>query len=130
MRGDLILGQLDRDLACAIALGFVEKPQVVANPLAITVHDARMRPLGTVSDWLAGADPLDVATKEYLEARQTATQAGMKKMGQGGWAGSSAIKTREDANRKAIDAKNRGKQLLIERKTLEAARKEGLRVIE
>jgi len=130
MRADPILGQLDRDLACAIALGYVEKPQVVANANAITVHDARMQPIGTVADWLAGDDPLDRLTFDYLHGRHQAMQAGTKKIGQGGWAGSAAIKAREEGNRRANDAKKQAYQLLTERGVLAAARQEGLRVIE
>ncbi len=126
---DPILGQLDRDLACAIALGVVESPRVVANAQAITLHDERMRPLGSLPGWLDTNDPLDQATRTYLVARQQAVQAGTPKIGQGGWAGSSAIKQREEANRRAIEAKKTAVQLLQERGALAAARAQGLRVI-
>jgi hypothetical protein len=129
MRGDPILGQLDRDLACAIALAIVEKPQVHANVNVITLHDAQMRPLGSVSNWL-GDDPLDQLTRTYLEGRHQATQAGMRKLGQAGWAGSAAIKAREEGNRRANEARKKGNELLKERGVLDAARNQGLRVIE
>ena len=72
----------------------------------------------------------DRATRACLLARQEAIQAGARKMGQGGWAASSAVKQREEANRRAIEAKNRATQLLQERGVLAAARAQGLRVID
>lgn len=130
MMRDPILGQLDRDLACAIALGIVEAPRVVANAQVITLHDARMRSLGSLPSWLDTDDPLDQATRACLLARQEAIQAGAKNRGQGGWAASSAIKQREEANRRAIEAKNLAMQLLQQRGVLAAARAQGLRVMD
>lgn len=125
MRPDMLLGKVPKDLACGIALNFVEWPAAVANVNAFTVE-----PLGRVDNWLAGDDPLDVATREYLQARQAAVKAGTANMGQGAWAGSSAIKAREEANRKALEAKKRGLELLRQRGVLDHARKQGLHVID
>jgi hypothetical protein len=70
MRRGMLLGELDRDLACAIALGFVVNPRVIAELDCISVHDEAMRPLASQSGWLNTPDPLDVATREYLTARR------------------------------------------------------------
>ena len=72
MRPDMIFGQMPRDLACAIALGMVEAPRVGINVQSITLLDAQMRPADKVDNWLDGDDPLDVATRDYLRARQNA----------------------------------------------------------
>src|SRR5260221_7537045 len=69
MSRGLILNQLDRDLACAIALGIVEQPSVVANADNITLQDAQTRIIGTEPGWLNGDDPLDAVTRAYLIAR-------------------------------------------------------------
>jgi hypothetical protein len=129
MSRGLLCNVLDRDLACAVALGFVEMPGVAANARTITIHDAAMRPLGSVSDWLDGSDPLDVATREYLQARQEATLSGPKP-GAKPWEATARTKAREQASQRAIQARTRGKALLDERGVLARARAEKLRVIE
>jgi hypothetical protein len=129
MSRGLLCNVLDRDLACAVALGFVEMPGVAANARTITIHDAAMRPLGSVSDWLDGSDPLDVATREYLQARQEATLSGPK-LGAKPWEATARTKTREQASQRAIQARTRGKALLDERGVLVRARADKLRVIE
>ncbi len=129
MSRGLLCNVLDRDLACAVALGFVDMPGVAANARTITIHDAAMRPLGSVSDWLDGNDPLDVATREYLQARQEATLSGPK-MGAKPWEATARTKAREQANQRAIQARTRGKALLDERGVLARARADKLRVIE
>ena len=58
-----ILGRLDRDLVCAVALALVEYPQVIVNLEAVTLLDARMQPLGTEPGGLGGNDPLDTLTR-------------------------------------------------------------------
>ncbi len=128
MRHDLILGQLDRDLACAIALNLVEEPGVVANLESITLHDSHMRPLGTVRDWLSD-DSLDVATRDYLHARREASTAGMRRPGQTGWAVASGIKARDAANERARLARDLGRTLLVERGILAAAKRAGLKLL-
>ena len=129
MSRGLILGQLDKDLACAVALGLVESPRVAANPEAVTVHDAHMRPLGTVRGWLEGDDPLDVATREYLQARREANLTTTPRPGQAPWMAAAAIRTRDAANQRARTARERARALLGQRGTFAAARAAGLTVI-
>lgn len=129
MSRGLLCNVLDRDLACAVALGFVDLPRVMANPLTITLHDASMRPIGSVPDWLAGSDPLDVATREYLQARLTVTNSGPKPNAKP-WEAVARTKAREEASKRAIEARARGKTLLDERGVLALARAEGLPVTE
>jgi hypothetical protein len=125
-----ILGQFDRDLACAVALSLVEYPHIIANLNALTLLDAGMRPVGTEHDWLRGDDPLDVATREYLAARRDASLASVRRPGQTGWASASAVKTREEANSRARRARDLGRSLLIERGVIAHARRTGLKLID
>ena len=67
---------------------------------------------------------------EYrVKARQEAAQAGAYKP-PGSWAASSAIKQREEANKRALSARPKGHKLLVERGTLAQARKLGLHVVD
>jgi hypothetical protein len=125
----LILGQLDPDLACAIALGLVEHPRVVANQEAVTVHDACMRPLGTARNWLDPEDALDAATHDYLGARREAGLTTVPRPGQSAWGAASAARTRDLATRRAVQARQVGLRLLAERGTLAHARAAGLNVL-
>lgn len=129
MSRGLLCNDLDRDLACAVALGFVDLPRVTANARTITIHDANMRLIGAVPDWLSGADPLDVATREYLTARQEAALAGTKPNARP-WEAAARAKARDEATQRALKAKARGKELLEARGVLVRARAEKLRVIE
>lgn len=129
MTREAILEDVDRDLACAVALGIVEYPRVIALLDAVTVHDAAMRPICTQRDWLDGTDPLDVATREYLMARREAMGAGAKKLG-AGWAAAGAARQRDTAIIRANEAKAQGRALLIERGVLDRARTAGLKVFE
>jgi hypothetical protein len=129
MSRGLILGQLDPDLACAVALGLVESPRVAANPEAVTVLDASMRPVGTVRGWLDGDDPLDVATREYLQARREANLTTTPRPGQAPWMATAAIRTRDAANQRAREARERARALLNQRGTFATARAAGLPVI-
>ena len=129
MSRGLLCNVLDRDLACAVALGLVDRPGVVVNPQTITLQDAQMRPAGSVTDWLQGEDPLDVATREYLQARQEAILSGPKPNAKP-WEATARTKAREAANQRAIAARIRGRALLEERGVLARARAEGLRLIE
>ena len=129
MSRGLLGNVLDRDLACAVALGFVDLPRVATNPQTITIHDANMRPLGSVPDWLNSSDPLDVATREYLQARQEATLSGPK-LNAKPWEATARTKAREVANQRALAAKARGKALLDERGVLTQARADNLRVLD
>lgn len=129
MARELLCGTLDRDLACAVALGFVDMPTVATNVQTITIYDAHMRPLGSVPDWLAGNDPLDALTRTYLQARLEAAQSGPK-AGARPWEAAKRTKTRDEANQRANDARARGKALLDERGVLARARAAQLRIIE
>jgi hypothetical protein len=124
-----ILGQLDRDLACAIALGLVEDPHVGASPENITLLDDQMRPLGTERDWLAGDDPLDVATREYLVARREVARASLIRPGQTAWGSASAVKARDGASSRARAARDVGRLLLAQRGVLADARAAGRKLI-
>jgi hypothetical protein len=129
MSRDRILGQLDRDLACAVALGLVEDPRVVANLDVITLHDAFMRPLGAERDWLRGDDPLDAATRDYLQARREAAMTTVYRPGQSAWGAASAIKARDGATSRARQARDLGRALLAERGVLARARQAGLKLL-
>jgi hypothetical protein len=129
MKRTPILGQVDPDLACAVALGLVEWPRVVVSLEAITVHDAEMRAVGTVSDWLTREDALDAATHIYLAARREAGLTTMRRPGQSPWVAAAAIKTRDLANKRAVQARDLGRALLIERGVLAHAREAGLKVL-
>jgi hypothetical protein len=112
-RGPL-LGGLDRDLACAIALGFVTDPHVIADPEMIWILDADRRPLASQSRWLNTPDPLDVATREYLAPRRAL--AGNHR-------------DRGAATRKVFAAKAHVRRLLEARGVLRKARDAGLAVV-
>jgi hypothetical protein len=134
MRSDMILGSVPRDVACAAALGVVELPQLGINLNTITLNDAQMRPKDTLSNWLDGDDPLDVATRDYLKARQEANQSkrsgyGQSGYGSSGWAAAGSTKAREEAVKRSLEARKIGYQLLVERGVLEHARAKGMRVI-
>lgn len=124
------LERLDGDLACAIALGCVEHPQVVVTLNGITLHDERMRVLDQVNGWLRDDDPLHVATKQYLLARQEVSRAGMNTRPGYGWAAASQAKIRDTANQRALQAKGQAQALLEERGVFARARAAGLRVLE
>jgi hypothetical protein len=124
-----ILGQLDRDLACAIALGLIEDPHVAANPEAITLLDMNMRPLGTERDWLAGDDPLDVATRDYLVARKEVAAASVRRPGRTAWGSAGAIKARDGAADRACVAREKGRMLLVQRGVLANARGAALEAV-
>ena len=113
MARELILGQLHPDLACAIALGVVDNPQVTVTVDSITLTDPQRGNTRTLSAWL-GDDPLDQATREYLTARRDAMLHGQKARGPG-WAGAAAIKARDQANARAIQARNRAREILQQR---------------
>jgi hypothetical protein len=107
----------------------VEDPRVVASLEAVTVHDAHMRPLGSVRDWIDGSDPLGAATREYLTARRDAGKASAPRPGQGGWGAASAAKARDGANNRARQARDLARTLLAERGVLAQARGAGLRLL-
>jgi hypothetical protein len=129
MNRDRILGQLDRDLACAIALGLVEGPHVVANLESVSLHDEPMRLLGSVRNWLDGDDPLDAATRDYLRAKRDASAAAVRRPGQAPWGMAAAVKARDLANERARQARDLGRMLLAERGVLAQARRAGMKLV-
>jgi hypothetical protein len=129
MSRGLLLGHVPRDVACAVALGVVEDPRVVVTLEAVTLYDAAHRPLGTLPNWLAGDDPLDVATRDYLRARQEASMTTVRRPGQTAWNYATGAKTRDAANGRAREARERGRALLAERGVLAYARGAGLKLI-
>jgi hypothetical protein len=112
------LGGLDRDLACAIALGFVDDPHVIADLESIAVLDADKRLLASQSGWLSTLDPLDVATREYLRAQRALARASRERGGE-----------RDEVARKAYAAKGRVWRLLKVRGVLRMAREAGFAVV-
>ena len=128
MPRDPILGLLDRDIACAIALGVVESPLVTITPEAVGIIDPRTRATRTLAGWLDGSDPLDVAVREFLQARKDAMRAAPSGAG-GAWSSASTIKNRDAANQKAIAAKNRALAFVKERNVVQSARLAGFRVM-
>jgi len=129
MSRGLLCDLLDRDLACAVALNWVEMSGVVANAQTITFTDARQRQVGQVDDWLNGGDPLDTITRTFLTARLEAANAAPKANARP-WEATARIKTREEANKRAIAARQQGKALLQERGVFDLARSKNLRVVE
>jgi hypothetical protein len=124
----LILGKLDPDLACAIALGLVEHNFIVTNLECITIHDEDFRPLGQQRDWLTDEDPLDLATRDYLTARRQALFATHQAEADNAWAAAAGLATREEANRRAVEARAMGRAILEQRRVLESARAAGMTV--
>ena len=128
MARGLILGQLEPDTACAVALALVEMPRVVVSLEAVTLHDAHMRPLGTARDWLTD-DPLDAAVRDYLRAKREANMTTARRPNQPPWVAAAAVKTRDQATHRALAARDAGRLLLEERGFFAKARKAGLKVI-
>jgi len=120
---------LHPDLACAIALGVVDNPNVTASLDALVVTDPRLRTSRRQDGWLAGGDALIVATREYLTARRDAMLSAPRP-GQAAWSASAAAKTRDTANVRANQARARALQLLQQRGVLHFARRNGLTVRE
>jgi hypothetical protein len=118
---------LHPDVACAIALGVVDDPNVTASLETLTVVDARLRTTHSQPGWLDGADALSVATREYLTARRDAMLNGPRRT-QSGWAASAAIKARETANIRANQARNTALKILQDRGVLHHARRNGMTV--
>ncbi len=114
MRRGPLLGGLDRDLACAIAMGFVINPRVLADLEWIRIYDADMRPLASQSHWLDAQDPLDAATRAYLAARRALAAGSLD---------------RREATRHLLAAKAHVRRLLEARGVLRKAREVGLDVV-
>jgi hypothetical protein len=115
MSRGLLLGELDRDLACAIALGFVQDPRVIADLECIHIRDTDLRPLASQSGWLNTSDPLDAATREYLVARREMARL-------------PSSEARQVAVCNLIAVKQRVRQLLVARGVLRKARAAGLSI--
>ena len=120
---------LHPDLACAIALSIVDNPHVTASLDALVVTDPRLGSSRTQTGWLNGTDPLLITTREYLTARRDAMLASPRGA-PSAWAASSAVKTRETANARAIQARARALRLLQDRGVLHLARRSGMTVRE
>ena len=120
---------LHPDMACAIALGVVDNPNVTASLDALIIVDPRLRTTNTQAGWLNGADALVVATREYLTARRDAMLNGPRPT-QSGWAASATIKARETANIRANQARNNALKILQDRGVLHHARRAGMTVRE
>ena len=121
----------DLDLACAVAMGFVEHPRMIVNLNQLTVLDHRGQPSATYRDWLSQLDKLHILVREFLTARTTAQQATARTTGFGatGWGTASAIKHRDAANTRAITLKAEARQHLAERGALVRAKGLGLKIL-
>ena len=122
---------MDFDLACAVAMGFVEHPRMTANLHQLTVLDQRAIPVGTYRDWLSNVDKLHIITRDYLLAREDVTKTSPH-VGSGatGWAAATGVKTRYDATTRAQTAKSQARLLLTERGVFTRAKSIGLRVFD
>ena len=100
----LILGQLDPDLACAVALGYVEDPRVTVTLETVTLADARTRSSRVQAGWLGQGDPLDDLTRQYLSARLEVMR-NVPRPGLPAWDATRLIKARDGATVKAVQAK-------------------------
>ena len=92
--GEPLVDFIEHDLACGIALGFFEYRRARVTLEAVTLYDRNLRVRDLKSNWL-GTDPLDQATREYLEARR----ALMRIAGAGGkdaWSSPATAEERED----------------------------------
>ena len=128
MVSNLILGKIDPDIACAIALDLVECPRVSVCLEGISVYDERLQQRGVERDWLHPDDELHQATRDYLMARRAMQKATPRYGETGGWAVASATKNRQQALNQALEAKVRARLLLIQRDVFKAARQAGMTV--
>jgi hypothetical protein len=129
MARDLLLGRLHPDMACAVALSIVEDPHVVVNLESVTLYDESMRSLGCLRDWLTSDDPLDSATRAYLQAKRDHSRTTARGPGQTAWNAAAAAKSRDQATHRARQARDLGRQLLAERGVIARARQVGLKLI-
>jgi hypothetical protein len=123
-----IVKHIEHDLACGIALGFFEHRRARVTLEAITLYDRGFRVRDLRPNWL-GAEPLDQATRLYLEARRALTRstgAGTN----GKWSSSAGATEREDALAQAMAAKLRARALLLKRDAWSRAREMGMEVLE
>jgi hypothetical protein len=122
-----IVNSIEHDLACGIALGFFEHRRARVTLEAITLYDKSFRVRDLRPNWL-GEDPLDQATREYLEAGRALTRS--SGTGANGKWSSSAIQAREEILARALAAKARARDILQERDTWSRAREAGMAVLE
>ena len=117
----------DTDLACAIALGFVEHPRLIVNRLQITVLDHRGQPVENHPGWLSTFDKLHQIVADFLAARDEATKANARTgYGNAGVGAAAQVKSREAANTKAIHLKSTARAMLAERGVIAKAKTLGL----
>jgi hypothetical protein len=126
----LILGKVEPDLACAIALEFVECPRISANLEGVTLYDERLQRIGAETDWLRAEDPLHQLTRECLVAKREMHRSTIRPGNTGGWAAATAAKNREKYVKQALEAKIKARVLLQERGVFDLARKAGMTVRE
>lgn len=118
----------DFDLACAVALGLVEHPRLLANARQVTLTDQRGQTLSVHPNWLSPADPVQQLTLEFLRAREEA-QKTTAKPAYGGWNATAGVKVRDEAVMRANAAKRQAAMLLAERGALTRASTLGLRIL-
>lgn len=128
MVGDLILGKLDPDVACAIALEIVECPRVGVCLEGVTLYNERLERIAVERDWLLPDDELHQATRDYLVARRAMHRAAPRPGDYGSWAAATAARTRQQAITQALEARLKARLLLIERGIISTARKSGMTV--
>ena len=125
MRTEMILDVLHRDLACAIALAFVEVPGVSVNLQAVTLAKSSQQ------NWIDDTDPLESATRDYLTAKQQVAQSSSTwRPGGNAWGSAGGVKQREEAVKRSVTARATAQKLLAERGVLAYARSKGYRVYE
>lgn len=131
MVGELILGKLDPDLACAIALGLVECPRVSVCLEGVSLYDERLNRIGSEREWLDPDDQLHQATRSYLLAQREMHRASARPAGYGSygsWEATANARKRQQAVTQALEARTVARLHLMKRGTLDAARRAGLAV--
>jgi hypothetical protein len=126
--GEPLVDFIEHDLACGIALGFFEYRRARVTLEAVTLYDRNLRVRDLKSNWL-GTDPLDQATREYLEARR----ALMRIAGAGGkdaWSSPATAEEREDGLAQVVAARARARDILKERDAWSRARQAGMEILE
>jgi hypothetical protein len=119
---------VEHDLACGIALGFFEHRWARVTLEAVTLYDRAYRVLHLKPNWL-GREPLDLATREYLESKRAIGRicgAGEK----GTWSPAVAARAREEAMTRAVAAKARAGAILRERDAWARAEQAGMQILD
>jgi hypothetical protein len=122
-----IVASIEHDLACGIALGFFEHRRARVTLEAITLYDQNFRVRNLEPNWL-GSDPLDQATRAYLEARRAMTQVAAGE--QGSWSSAAAAMARDEALARAMAAKAQARDILTQRDAWSRARQAGMVILE